>query len=195
MKKNKLFFVLTTAVLLIMAGCQGGFQEPGTLSSISGSDSGLRGGGVTGSGSPASGGGSGGGGFGYGGSGGGFGGGGSAGTFTLTGIPSSLNGTYAILVGVNEGVAVVGYQYTDDYKTFGTLVSGGTVRISLWVPDVNARDYRRGYSGSDTLLLMVSFSNSPFDDYYSDYVVVWTANVKFSGGRATASWSQGITEL
>jgi len=156
MNKKKLFFFLTTAVLLIMAACSGGFNDPGTLDKISGSGSGLTGGGVSGSGTPSGGYGDdggyldgGGGGAGGGGSGGGIGssGGSLSGTKwvcedSFYGVTTiyTLTFTSSTRVKLESAMEVMGYSIPSDTYEGTYTVSGSTISV----------EWDAGYYGSGT---------------------------------------------
>jgi hypothetical protein len=122
----------------------------------------------------------------------GGGGGGGGGTFTLTGIPSEYNGTYADFLGGTDETMVYATTY---YSTKNKiLVSGGKVSIPLvsWPKESDSRDTVSPYYGNDSGCdaFVMFFTTAEF----GECVCVWGANnnsVTFRGGSATKSWNDG----
>lgn len=193
MNKRKLLFIITTAVLLIMTACEGGFEDPGTLENISGPNSGLTGGGVTGLGMP--GGGSGGGGS-----------GGGGGGFTVTGIPAQYNGRYAAVsvLPVGDGPLLIGFKTfitTSSWSATLAPISNGRVTIPLWnIDDIDpfASDYGIvRYFGNDTCFVTLEIYDNlivPGNTllYSTPTAGAGFAPVTFRNGSATKSWKDAL---
>jgi len=130
---------------------------------------------------------------------------GCGGTFTLTGIPSQYNGKYALFAGGSlTGVGVGGWQSMNERTSEATLprISNGRVIIPLWKASADGKKAVR-YSGNDTLVFMVSISDSDklqgvdsaklnpngFKDAKGGIMFL---SVKFSGGSAAQSWNDGL---
>jgi hypothetical protein len=231
---KKLFFVLTVAVLLIATACEndgyGGYGGGGSYGGSSYSGGGVFGGGISTGGGGGILGGSGGGGGGYGGGGifgggittggggilgggggGGYGGGGGggSGTFTLTGIPSTYEGKYALCVLVSyddyyDDDIIVGYQNLSTGVPSLCRISGGKVSIPLWIIDIysasfnptNPSSYFKAFSGGGTYIVGVAIYDSAqllgsagYMPSSSGNVTAAGFQVRFSGGKGSSSWS------
>jgi len=122
----------------------------------------------------------------------GGGGGGGGGTFTLTGIPSTYNGKYALLSVSGDNPAIIGAQTINLSTDFVTLpvISNGSVSIPLWTLTSSGTAVTR-YSGNHTIGVDIviskiqSFTSNP--DITDE---ITFASVTFSNGSATRSWSQ-----
>jgi hypothetical protein len=120
------------------------------------------------------------------------------GKFTLTDIPSQFNGKYAALAGGNIGntkLAYVGFQSSNG-KDKNTLcrISDGRVSIPMWTVD-GATEKIKNYSGSDTLIVMVSIYNSETQAKENPDKPVASnlfMSVTFSNGNAAESWKGGF---
>jgi len=127
------------------------------------------------------------------------GGGGGGGTFTLTGIPSTYNGKYAILnAGDEEGEGIWGFQTINMSTGIVTLpvISNGSVSIPLWVESSSGNSFTR-YSGNHTFIYVdVGISNhSIYDESeLNGAPIAAFGSVTFSNGSAARSWSQGRVE-
>lgn len=122
----------------------------------------------------------------------GGGGSGSGGTFTLTGIPSQLNGYYAGVTGgfVSNGI-LMGGEYNTRSGDWGyTRISNGSVSIPMWVgihPDF------KGYRGNDTANYLGGFVVEIYSSSSGGSVGTLLLDpVTFSNGNATRSWSDGL---
>jgi len=187
---KKIFIILTTAVLLVAGACSGSYEDPGTLEKISGGNSGLTGGGVTGTGTP----------------GGGYGGGGSSSTpgvvgttsgsggdFTITDIPSQYNGKYAGFVdmsSISSEHAICGAQNMVKGNWVYSQISSESVSIPTWV--MEGIGNWRGYNGNSTLKCIVTIYNSA-NGSTSGVTRYFLSGVPFSSGSATVSWNDGTS--
>jgi len=133
------------------------------------------------------------------------GGSGGGGTFTLTDIPSEYNGKYALFAGGSlGGLGVGGWQSLNVKTSEATLprISNGSVRIPVWKPDADKNNVVR-YTGDDTLVFMVSISDSEklsgisstnYDPGSNKDIIggVMFLSVAFSKGSAAKSWNEGV---
>jgi len=124
---------------------------------------------------------------------------GEGGTFTLTGIPSTHNGKYAVLVG--SGINLAGAQSIDIAAYTATLVpiSNGSVSLPLWALEFDDSLDRFTnavrYSGNDTVSFGVFLVNQPTyslsgGDNSSGGGAIYFNTVAFASGSATRAWSQ-----
>jgi hypothetical protein len=119
------------------------------------------------------------GGSGGGGGGGGGGGSSSGGTFTVTDIPSELEGKDL------RAWAHRNSYYSDDYITCGGTVKNRRMSATMWDGD----SYEK-YTGNETFVVYVEFwANTGNGD---DNIGRGYKSVKFSNGSATVSWNQGL---
>jgi hypothetical protein len=188
--KRKLFFIITTAVLLIVAACEGSFVDPNM-------QGGAGSGGISGGGGSGGSGGSGGGGSGSGSnnndSGGSGGGSGTSGTFTLTGIPSKYDGMYAVCWFTGAYGRVWGSQSPSSYNSStyittvtGIKISNGRVSLPLWGSSTQ-------YSGNDKTNVFVEIHSTQTiranSTDKSRQVDGMFSNVTFSNGGASKTWN------
>jgi len=201
MKKRNLFFIIATAVLLVVTACSGSFIDPGRQEYLNGNGTG---GGYSGGGLGGSLGGGGGlgdilGGGGYGGGGYGGGGYGGGGTFTLTDIPPRYEGMYAgfaiIDYSVSEG-RLCAYQSYDRRTDKNTLcrISGGIVTMPMW----NGYKGEKRFSGNiSNVYVPVKIFDSPTTDspsYTNFQGGVYSISfypVNFINGSVIKSWNDG----
>jgi len=119
----------------------------------------------------------------------GTGGTGSGGILTVTGIPSTYNGKYALFVGYVNNNAKIIYGY---HLRFGThpQISNGSVSISLC--ELNSSGIS-GYYGSDTGLgrFEIHDSASPTSDD-EDLASRYWSSITFKNGSATITWNNGV---
>ena len=115
-------------------------------------------------------------------------------TFTLTGIPSTYNGKYAIL---QSSLPIGGAQSINMAADTIILVpiANGSVSIPMW-SGINTDNPVR-YSGNDTATVMVTIFNLATTTSSFDVLSplplsqIKFDSVTFSKGGATKSWSQG----
>ena len=124
---------------------------------------------------------------------------GGSGTFTLTGIPATYNGKYAVLYAENENerIQVIGAQNLNMTTGVATLpsISNGSVTLPLWTPTSSGAGITR-YSGNHTLEVGVIISNKQtFTEDLDVYDVgVLFESVAFSSGSAARAWGAGTVE-
>jgi hypothetical protein len=140
---------------------------------------------------------------------GGGGGGGGGGTFTITDIPSNLEGKYAHCYGFGGGVVLEGGNDPKEIydpviggyleqPTVGIRVQNGKVSIPMWI-DEGGRLVR--YSGNTANVFMqvdfYSTSNVTGGPHGSGWIGMvqfgnnaYSTSITFSGGSATKSWNE-----
>jgi len=130
------------------------------------------------------------------------------GTFTLTGIPSEYNGTYAFLMAykeTNNDVVFTVWGFKTITMSGGTItlpvISNGSVSIPLWILTSSGNSLTR-YSGNHMLesvgIGITNIQSTTVDpsvlvgDFDENGVAsIDFSSVAFSNGSATRSWSQG----
>jgi len=127
-------------------------------------------------------------------------GGGTASTFTLTGIPTTYNGKYAIIVSPPpEGsiIALMGCESLNMTTETFTLskISNGSVSIPMWTASSGAQTLVK-YSGNDTRNIAIFIHNTSTVTGGIGYQTGMTAviefnNVTFTNGGAARTWNQG----
>ena len=119
---------------------------------------------------------------------------GGSGVFTITGIPSTYNGKYAMLMGLG-GSVIYGFQSNVGGNIKYSRISNGKVSIPLWKNKDGGVDIENvaRYSGNDIALgLGVDIYDSE-DGNGSKVTSVGFLLVKFSNGSATKAWKDGTT--
>jgi hypothetical protein len=125
------------------------------------------------------------------------GGGGGGGTFTLTGIPATYNGKYAILAASNEAetVQLIGCQNINMSTQVITAspITSGSVQIPMWTATSQTSVQR--YSGNDTVGLQFMIFNSANitagQQSMNPTATRIFYQVAFSSGSATKTWNEG----
>jgi hypothetical protein len=99
------------------------------------------------------------------------------------------------MVGEYTGGSINGFQTIDAiYRATLTSISTGKVSIPLW--SEYGSEKKVMYSGNDTISVMVAFYDSEkvnLNDLQRIHVaVIRFESVKFSNGRASISWKDGV---
>ncbi len=115
----------------------------------------------------------------------------SGGTFTVTGIPSTYNGKYAMFEVENNNIYLMGIQ---NFNTTGggTLVQivNGSVALPMWITASN--QFVR-YSGNHTVEGAISIYNESQLDFsgnsaFNYLAECYWASITFSDGGTTKTW-------
>jgi len=139
----------------------------------------------------------------------GSGGSGSGGSITVTGIPGKYNGKWIWVQAVDTASKFVsGHKRLDINGNKATYVfsqiSGGSVTTSAWLANETSTVFS-GYTGSDTFPIVsmgimseetVTVNNdSEIQMSFQMYIVGVNmfSDIKFSGGRVTLRWDDGMT--
>jgi len=120
-------------------------------------------------------------------------GGNVGGTFTVTGIPNTYNGKYAlIMAGFENGDTLLGAQSINFVTGTITLaqISNGSVSLSMWRESDGSVTR---FSDSCTVSFVVNIFNGAYypGDEDNPFVMVYFESVAFSNGNATKKWSDG----
>jgi len=114
---------------------------------------------------------------------------GSGGTVTVTGIPSTYEGKYAMFDANDSKTAIVCY---DMMAGDAIKISKGRVSLPAWCNMKNGQVNFGRYSGNDTLTLdnLLIFNSAKMG---GDHIGsrLW-GNIAFKNGSATISWSDGV---
>jgi len=121
--------------------------------------------------------------------------GGGGGTVTITGIPDSYNGKYALFEGSNmpgDLSDIYGFKSFNKETFEATLVqiAGGSVSLSMWAQGKNGNAV--GYSGNDTVIGSIYIFDVATVDLseIEDFPLPaksWTS-VTFKNGNAELTW-------
>ena len=113
------------------------------------------------------------------------------GALTITDIPSSFNGKYAVLEGYNRSFFVLGAQRIDSETGNGTgaRISNGRVIIPVWLLD---EEGITGYVGNHTLDIDITILDSPSTDDWDSIAWIDFESITFTNGNARVSFRDAV---
>ena len=114
------------------------------------------------------------------------------GKFTLTGIPSTYNGMYALFASGWDAKDLIlfGAQSVSSFTKYtAARISNGSVTLTLWKA---TNDVISGYTGNDTVIGQVMIFEKMNDDE-EPAILCDFSSITFTNGNATKTWSEGTT--
>jgi hypothetical protein len=125
---------------------------------------------------------------------------GEGGTFTLTGIPSKYNGSYACLrdaakANIYGAQSVAPSDQTNPVTPTCVKITGDTLELPMWAVSNNNQITRYTATVNVTVTLVIT-SRTTIDEHIDEnsdgiYATVTFNDVGFSGGSASKAWSEG----